>query len=114
MNDLISRHDAIEAVERHYRVDNDLLEVIAYGIRHLPSAQQWTPCKEGLPDPQNDGDKDFSDWVLISLYLHKGNSITTTAYYCFSEEKWYTKGRFVVGEITAWMPLPEPYKGEEI
>lgn len=39
MSDLINRQDAIDAVERHYRIDNDLLEVIAYEIRQLPSAE---------------------------------------------------------------------------
>ena len=43
MNDLISRQDAIDAVERHYRIDNDLLEVIAYEIRQLSSAQPEHP-----------------------------------------------------------------------
>lgn len=38
-NDCISRHEAIATVTRHFRVDNDLLEVIAYEIEHLPSAE---------------------------------------------------------------------------
>lgn len=36
--DVISRQDAIDAVKKHYRVDNDLLELIAYEIEQLPSA----------------------------------------------------------------------------
>lgn len=39
MDDMISRQAAIETVKKHYRVDNDLLEVIAYEIEALPSAQ---------------------------------------------------------------------------
>ena len=40
MDDLISRQAAIETVKKHYRgFDNDLLEVIAYEMERLPSAQ---------------------------------------------------------------------------
>ena len=37
--DAISRRDAIDAVKKHYRIDNDLLELIAYEIEQLPSVQ---------------------------------------------------------------------------
>lgn len=40
MDDLISRKAAIDAVKKHYRLrDNDLLELIAFDIERLPSAQ---------------------------------------------------------------------------
>ena len=40
MSDLISRQAAIEAVKKHYRThDNDLLELIAFDIERLPTAQ---------------------------------------------------------------------------
>ena len=72
----------------------------------------WIPVSERLPDPQKDGDKDYSDWLQVTIDIGRnGNSDTYVceAYYCFSENKWYTK-RFVVGIVTAWRPLPEPYK----
>ena len=40
MDDMISRQDAIDTVEKHYRAyDNDLLELIAFELKRLPSAQ---------------------------------------------------------------------------
>ena len=40
MDDLIRRKDAIDLVEKHYRAhDNDELELIAYEVGRLPSAQ---------------------------------------------------------------------------
>lgn len=39
MTDYIDRQTAIEVVKKHYRIDNDLLEVIADEIEQLPSAQ---------------------------------------------------------------------------
>ena len=41
-DDTISRQAAIDAVKKHYRAhDNDLLELIAFDIERLPSAQPW-------------------------------------------------------------------------
>ena len=50
MNDSISRQAAIETVKKHYRVDNDLLEVIAYEIEALPSAQLAQDLLNGCTD----------------------------------------------------------------
>ena len=71
MDDLISRQAAINTVKKHYRVDNDLLEVIVYQLENLPSAQpeiircrdckyqdenqrrvsvRWLPCMEVQTD----------------------------------------------------------------
>lgn len=94
-------------------------EPILDKIRALPPVtptQKWTPCSKGLPDPQDNGDKDFSDWVQITINIghpEPKDPYVTEGYYCFSEQKWYTK-RFVVGVVTAWMPLPEPYKAESL
>ena len=39
-DDTISRTAAVKTVKKHYRgIDNDLLEVIAYEMEELPSAQ---------------------------------------------------------------------------
>jgi hypothetical protein len=43
--DLIERQTAIEAIKKHYRAhDNDLLELIAFDIEQLPSAQPERTC----------------------------------------------------------------------
>ena len=49
MSDLISRQAAIDAIERQYRAhDNDLLELVAYEIAQLPSAEPERYTKEEL------------------------------------------------------------------
>lgn len=75
---------------------------------------RWIPVNERLPDSQKHGDKNFSDWVEVTILIgiNKKDAYVGEAYYCFSENKWYAK-RFVVGEVIAWMPLPEPYKGDD-
>ena len=50
MSDLISRQAAIETVKKHYRVDNDLLEVIVYEIEALPSVQLAQDLSNGCTD----------------------------------------------------------------
>ena len=91
-----------------YEDDLDLLPSVA----PVHKKSEWISCKERMPEPQENGDKDFSDWLQITIKI--GHSVpedayVTEGYYCFSEKKWYTK-RFVIGEVTAWQSLPEPYK----
>lgn len=73
---------------------------------------RWIPIDERLPEPQKEfGDKNFSDWVLVSIKINPYQSIVCSAYYCFSEKKWYMK-RIGCGKILAWQPLPKSYKPE--
>ena len=96
--------------------DSDLgaeLEASEFALKALEQTR-WIPVSKRLPDPQKDGDKDYSDWLQVTIDIGKDGDPDTyvcEAYYCFSENRWYTK-RFVVGTVTAWMPLHEPYKSE--
>lgn len=69
----------------------------------------WIPCSERLPK--------FGERVLISVGTqYKTVKIATfdkMFYDC--EGKWYCEngGTFAGGFIVAWMPLPEPYKGNQ-
>ena len=71
----------------------------------------WISVKDRLPEPQKDGDSDYSDCVLITLHIGNNNDVVGRAYYCFSEETWCAD-RLGIGEVTAWRELPEPYKAE--
>lgn len=65
---------------------------------------RWIPVSERLPEEETD--------VLIcnvngDIAISRGSYSTEMK----NEFIWYTSGwRF--GKVTAWMPLPEPYKGE--
>lgn len=89
----------------------DMNEACGEILKALEQQPKWIPVSERLPDAQKDGDNDFSDWVQITIKLGENNDVVSEAYYCFSENKWYTD-RFVLGEVIAWMHLPEPYKVE--
>ena len=77
-------------------------------ILNLPSAQpdtHWIPCSERMPER--------ADSVII-CYKAGDYTLVSTGRYLYKFKMWYVD---VVGDlrdgVTAWMPLPEPYKGGE-
>ena len=102
MNDLISRQAVLEATSTTLKITGKENAETVYGyikklcddIKALPSAQQWIPCSERLPD-QN------------GKYLVVGRQKAINILK-FDGGRWYGKWG-----VVAWLPLPEPYKGEE-
>ena len=68
---------------------------------------KWIPCSERLPKvPQNIDDDDCPEFNVMI----KGASAATTLKYS-PDGAWFDDlGQ--VYEVIAWMPLPEPWKGE--
>jgi len=78
------------------------LTAVEVAIKKLPSAQQWIPCSERLPD---------DDRTKV-VTLANGNA--EAGYY--SNGDWWCVGDSIALEnptVIAWMPLPEPYEVEE-
>ena len=126
MDDLIKRSDTIKEFLLNRNgvripfVDCDnfpieySLEYICKTLEALPSVQQWIPCSERLPESGRDR-------IMICL------SEVATRKTWFNDigrvfEGGYNDNGFYVaeqrrfcesGDVIAWMPLPEPYKGEE-
>lgn len=113
MNDLISRQAANEALSKHaesvkeaiVEEDHFFVDVLTDGmkraIRNILSAPQWTPCSEGLP---KEGEE-----VFVYLFERQEPYIAWV-----EANRWYTEDFEIEreNEPVAWMPLPEPYKGE--
>lgn len=105
MSDVIYRQDAIDAVmdlpdcENGYSDTYDKSCIIGV-IEDLPSAQQWIPCSERLPEQ--------SGFYLVTYnwFGHLSRSIQHFDGYDFKIST------TEIGDVTAWMPLPEPYKEE--
>ena len=100
VGDLISRTAVIDELEERLRANgytnvalvSELNRCIGY-IMRLPSAQQWIPCSERLPE------KD-------------GEYLTTTEDGLCDVES-YGDGEWFYDDVVAWAPLPKPWKGEE-
>ena len=78
---------------RHRIFVQNMNDIDRQTILNLPSAQRWIPCSERLPD-QN------------GKYLVVGRQKAINILK-FDGGRWYGKWG-----VVAWMPLPEPYKGE--
>ena len=90
-DDLISRQAAIEAM---CCLNDSICEGQATeALCDLPSAQQWIPCSERLPD-QN------------GKYLVVGRQKAINILK-FDGGRWYGKWG-----VVAWLPLPSPYREE--
>ena len=68
---------------------------------------EWIPCSERLPEvPEDTDDEDCPEFNVMI----KGASIATTLKYS-PDGAWFDDlGQ--VYEVIMWMPLPEPWKGE--
>ena len=121
MNDLISRQAAISAVEKESQVDG------AYGymdtksivdlLNDLPSAQRWIPftMRELTAEEQ----EEHPEWSYImdcplpddgqEILVSNGRLVWKDEFYlddcCYLDSDHELEG-------CAWMPLPEPWKGE--
>ena len=116
MDDLISRQAAIDAIRKGYpdAINSDYKDGLRiatdraiYHVEQLPLVtpeQQWIPCSERLPE--------HGGRYLISV-LDGINRRTTVAPYLPRCKAWAMNGRMAYWKVIAWMPLPEPYKGDD-
>lgn len=112
MDDLISRQAAIDAIEemqmpimrselpKEQLVFTGMSEALR-AIKNLPSAQQWIPCSERLPEE--------SDTYIVSGQWSSGRASVGECYYSTEDRYFDAAWNF---DVKAWMPLPEPWKGE--
>lgn len=117
MDDLISRQAAIDKFKillsrREYvRCTDEAKERVASGFfADIPSAKQWTPCSERVPE---------DEYVLISKKLSKisGDKWCVAIAIRMTDPRsgkvnWRDTGFGVIQDdkVLAWMPLPEPYE----
>lgn len=112
-NDLISRKAAIEAMEKSEWGYLWECEQVINVVKDLPPTepeQKWIPVSERLPD--------IGEYYVSEVCL----CYCSNGAYCFGELEANIFGQVgwdcerdddyhePVGEVVAWMPLPEPYK----
>lgn len=97
--DTIYREDAIKTLKENVMFEfTEDEEWATTCLQNLPSAdrpQGWIPCRERLP-------KDL-ERVLATINVDELGVIIMPA--C-DVKSWYRKGY-----VSAWMPLPKPWKG---
>ncbi len=103
MDDLISRQAAIDALrDAENHAFNSFYQGLVKAhkiIADMPSAQpepQWIPCSERLPEKPN----------MYTVTDSKGDVVRFVFTSTESSRKYWQRC------AKAWMPLPEPYKGE--
>lgn len=136
MNDLISRQAAIdeakEWIDSVYFEENDkrerkAIECFIGSLKNMPSAQQWHVIKkrpmtndERIEWSEMIGyDIEYEDAFIYSNLPDDGEEVLVSSQ-CgvyidkfFNDEVCYFEYNGDMDGIVAWMPLPEPYKGEE-
>ena len=118
MADLISRQAAIEALHMHlmYRMGTDSNKKrLDEWINNLPSAQpeqKWIPCSERLPDIK---EHHVSEPCIVycsndayGFAELEENIFGQVGWNCERDDDYHEP----LGEVLAWMPLPEPYREE--
>ena len=100
MSDLINRQDAIDALSEDIE-DCFVLHDAIKSIKFVPSAQQWIPCSERLPD--------YHEEVLVTS---RGE---VSIAWLYIDDNWRScdLAEQMYKDIVAWMPLPEPWKEDE-
>ena len=129
MSDLISRQAAIDALNycdftKSNNDGNALYEdSVIYELQQLPSAQpEWIPCREKAAEPNCLACDEFgqvfiaSSIVTINGVCYDGTGFNFDVKEFLKGEKMQTLSGYIYvppRKITAWMPLPEPYKEGE-
>lgn len=86
---------------KYYHLPNGDIAIPIIDVEHAPTVKpkpQWIPCSERLPETD--------DKVLCQTVTKKGVFGMVIGYYF--DNRWCCG---MNSNVTAWMPLPEPYSG---
>ena len=120
MSDLIDRRAAIDAINHICPIDTEydctLLDRVDVRcvLTDLPSAQRWIPVSERLPEIEKRVLILNDDNRCGIAFLRRREDHWPDEWmimYCLYDADIWDEGEN--GKIVAWMPLPEPWKGEK-
>lgn len=113
----MNRAEAIEFAKEQRAIFGgrmgEFLKFVEDELAQLPSAPRWIPCKERLPKidmsyPHHEdylvqydsGNMDVASWSNVNRFWT--DHVTEPYWNCVQFAK-----------VIAWMPLPEPWKGDD-
>lgn len=74
------------------------------------AGSKWIPCSEQLPEEKiNPVTNDFYEYQVT----FKSDEVTDIRYYKFGRGHWWNGPGTMDKYVTAWQPLPQPYRPEE-
>lgn len=76
-----------------------------YESHEYPHKEQWIPVTERLPE--------YGDKVLVTFRNKYIDRTTIGVSYCYVQKEGFFSDRPFDYAAVAWMPLPEPWEGEE-
>ena len=110
MGDFIDRQDVYEILTEYYHHHTDIQhDALREALSRVPSAnpeQKWIPVTKALPRNETN--------VLVTVRDDSGDTpweYTSTGWRTPDGKYWIVDYEICYGVI-AWMPLPEPLRGE--
>ena len=99
--EVIERIEGLYEIAKHESLDDEEdKEAVDIAIKALGQEPKWIPCSEKLPE-------ETGTYLVTLEYKEHGTGITTLWFH--GSIGWDLR---VADVVTAWMPLPEPYKAE--
>ena len=109
MSDLISKRELYFKISETYKKGhlswgaNEIFKDIIGECDSVENKGEWIPVSERLPEK--------NIWVLVTVEQNDNRYQEIMRRNVYTEE-WTDNIDNYTDEITAWMPLPEPYKEE--
>lgn len=105
----MNNQQAIDRLVKHleWGWSEETIDAIGMGI-HALKETQWIPCSERMPEDESYILVSFENYTMPDIARYEENDEGGT-FYPGDDEETYAHYGLVVN---AWMPLPEPYKGE--
>ena len=113
-SNLIYRRDAIDAIKsmmtnlKYGKSEREALYDAQNLMCHIPSVQQWIPCDERLPMQTGE--------YLVTVHYRNWGYFVDVFGYTPTVYGWYDPDNTDFDwspYVIAWMPLPDPWKGEK-
>lgn len=108
----VKKKESNELVTRIFEDEEGIKEITSDDYIVEVEDNGWIPVEERLPEDTNG---DFYQSVIVTL---SNGRVASGVYRNYDDEWWVEdesgeKKYMRSNEIIAWMPLPEPYQGEE-